>query len=188
MSKNTKNKDIAEGLEQTVGKYGRFIEKNRKPITIALSILFGVFALYLGYMNYYLEPLQKTAFNEMSYAKSYMEKDSLEIALNGDGQFYGFNDIIEEYAGTKAANLAKYYIGVINYKLGKFQESIEAFKSYSADDDLSGALSKGVVGDAYSQLRNYEKAIDFYTQAAGYKNDLTAPMYLLKAANISMET
>ena len=152
-----------------------------------LATIFGGFALYLWYVNYYLEPLQKTAFDEMSYAKSYMDRDSLEIALNGDGQFYGFKDIIEEYSGTKAANLAKYYVGIINYRLGKFEESIDAFKSYSAGDDISKALSKGSIGDAHSQLKDYEKAVYFYMEAARYKNELTAPMYLFKAANISVD-
>ena len=48
---------------------------------------------------------------QMWMAEQYFERDSFNLALNGDGNYLGFLDIIEEYGITKSANLANYYYG-----------------------------------------------------------------------------
>jgi hypothetical protein len=57
----------------------------------------------------------------MFQAVRYFESDSLNLALNGDGNNLGFLQIVEDYSGTKAGNLANYYAGVIYLKQGNFR-------------------------------------------------------------------
>ena len=60
----------------------------------------------------------------MFYAEKYFELDSLKQALNGDGEHIGFLDVIDNYGMTDAANLAKYYTGIIYLKQHKFDDCI----------------------------------------------------------------
>jgi len=52
----------------------------------------------------------------MFFAEQYFEKDSLKLAMNGDGTNPGFIQIIDEYGSTKSGNLARYYLGICYLK------------------------------------------------------------------------
>ena len=52
----------------------------------------------------------------MFQAVYYFEKDSLVQALNGDGNNYGFLEIIDEYSLSDAANLSKFYAGAVIFE------------------------------------------------------------------------
>ena len=62
--------------------------------------------------GFYLEPLEQEAHADMYMAEIYFEKDSFNLALNGDGQYLGFLDIVDEYSLASAGNLANYYAGL----------------------------------------------------------------------------
>jgi tetratricopeptide (TPR) repeat protein len=100
----------------------------------------------------------------------------------------GFLQIIDEYSGTDASNLANYYVGMSYLKLKDYKNSIKYLQEFNSDDKILSSLAKGSIGDCFAQLEqlddaldNYEKAIDIST------NDYTTAMYLLKAAHVSME-
>ena len=43
-------------------------------------------------------------------------------------------------------------------------------------------MAKGAIGDAYMELKDYDKGADYYSDAADYsKNSFTTPMFLMKA-------
>lgn len=76
-------------------------------------------------------------------------KDSLyNLALNGGEGKYGFLDIIDEYNGTKAANLANYSAGMAYLNMQKYQEAISHLEDFNSEDEILGALAKGGLGDA----------------------------------------
>ena len=53
---------------------------------------------------------------------------------------------------------------------------------YSAKEPFTKAMKKGMLGDAYSELQNYDKAISNYKSAASASgDDMTSPYYLKKA-------
>ena len=58
--------------------------------------------------------------------RSYYEKDSFNLAINGDGTNPGFLDIIEDYSATPAGNLANYYVGVSYLHLGQYEDALES--------------------------------------------------------------
>ena len=72
----------------------------------------------------------------MFQAVYYFEQDSLVKALNGDGNNYGFLEIIDEYGFSEAANLSHYYAGVSYLKLGNYNNAISYLNSFSSSDLL----------------------------------------------------
>lgn len=184
MSKNQedKNSDVIVDVQETYSKVEHFVEKNKKMLSISVGGIVAVIALYFAYSHFYIGPKEIEAQSSIFMAEKYFEKDSLEKAINGDGINYGFIDIIDEYSGTKTANLAKYYLGISYLKTGKYQEAIDQLKSFSSTDIFLSSISLGAIGDAQMELGEIDKAISSYEKAANNNsNELTSPMYLFKA-------
>ncbi len=178
---NTEEKIHA--VEEALSKSERFIEKNQKILTIiigaAVVIVLGIFA----FQKLYIAPREKAAQGQMFMAQQYFEQDSLRKALDGDGQNLGFLDIIDEYGMTKSANLAKYYTGIIYLKQGKFEDAITYLKKFSSKDEFVGPMAEGGIGDAYMELGEKDKAVEYYLKASEKQdNDLTTPLYMMRAA------
>lgn len=171
-------------VEETLSKAELFVEKNQKLISIIIGIIILIVVAYFAYNKYYLIPKNNEAQSQMFMAEKYFEKDSVNLALNGDGNYIGFIEVISEYKRTKSANLAKYYAGLCYFKKGDFNKSIEYLKKYNSNDYLLASMAKGVIGDAYIELQNYNKALDNYLKAADFEdNSLTTPQFLFKAAS-----
>ena len=118
-----------------------------------------------------------------------VEKDSLfNLSLNGGEGKFGMLDIISEYKGTPAANLANYYAGTAYLRLKDYKNAITYLSNFKGDDEILAPIAKGNIGDAFVQLNQLEDALDYYEQAAKMKsNDFTAPMYMYKAGTIALE-
>lgn len=171
-----------EALADRVTRSEEFLEKNK-------NVVFGVVlvvALILGgiyFYNYWQERQEEQAQEEMFQAVFYFESDSLSKALNGDGNYPGFLEIVDEYGNNEATNLAQYYIGAIYLKQGDFQAAIDALEDFSADDLLVQSRAYAMMGDAYMELGQYDDAAERYQQAAEHKeNKFFTPYYLSKAA------
>jgi tetratricopeptide (TPR) repeat protein len=142
-----------------------------------LAIL-GIFSY-----KYYINNQDTKAQGLLFQAIYYFEDGNFDLALQGDGNDYGFLEIADEFAGTPAGNLARYYAGVSYYNLSDFNEAITQLKKFSADDVLIQARAYSVMGDAYMELGNFSYAAEQYTKAAAYKpNKWFTPTYLMKQA------
>lgn len=181
-----KKKDNTEGrieaVEEALSKSEQFIEQNQKVITYIVGGLIVIVLLFFGYRKFIQHPKEKAAEQAMFRAEYYFDEDSLKLALNGDGENFGFLDIIDEYGTTKAGNLAEYYAGICYLKTGKYDEAIDHLKKFDRDDIIVGGMALGAIGDAYMQKGEINNAIDYYMQAANYnKNEFVSPTFLLKA-------
>jgi tetratricopeptide (TPR) repeat protein len=183
--KKVKHHDILEkpeALAEQISKSEQFVEKHQ---TLMLSIL-GVVALIVagGFLyKYYMNSQNELAQDEMFQAVYYFEQDSLDLALRGDGNRFGFLDIIEEYGSTKAGNLANFYAGASYMRKGNFSSAIPFLKDFSSDDILLQARAFSLVGDANMEAENYSEAANYYDRAASFKpNKEFTPTYLMKAA------
>ncbi len=174
-----------EAVEEALTRTEQFIEKNQKVIIIAIAAVILVVGGYLAYKKFIVEENEKTAHAQMFTAERYFEADSFKLALNGDGNADGFLTIIEDYGGTKSANLAKYYAGLCYYKSGDYEAALNYLEDFSAKDKMLSSISQGVIGDVYSDKDDYEKALKYYLKAADKNpNDFTSPLYLMKAARV----
>jgi len=158
-----------------------YVKKNRN---ILLGIV-GAIALAIAGAFFYFShktTQESDAQKDMFQAVYYFEQDSLAKALNGDGQNMGLLKVADEYSGTKAANLAHFYIGVAYLKQGKFKEALDHLEDFSSDDLLLQARAYCLQGDAKMELNQPKEAAELYLKAANYKgNKYFSPQYLMKA-------
>lgn len=177
-----KGDERLEAVEVALSRSEKFIENNQKIIVGVIAALVLIVLGYLGLSRYYLEPRENEAQVQMFMAEKYFESDSLQKALNGDGNNPGFLDIISDFGSTKTGNLAKYYAGISYLKLGEFEEAINYLEKFKGRDQIIAALAIGAKADAYMELEQLSKAADLYLQAAKKNNnEFTSPMMLFKA-------
>jgi len=187
MSKEKTPKPIEnlEEVEHALTTAEIYFEKNSKIISIVFGAAVVVALLLLATHRFYSLPREAKAKEQMFAAEQYFEKDSFNLAINGDGNYPGFLDIIDNYGRTKAGKLARYYTGVSSLHLGKYQEAIDYLEDFKTDDLLLAPVVKGATGDAYCELGNKEKAVKLYMEAAQLNpNAFTSPVYYLKAGNL----
>jgi tetratricopeptide (TPR) repeat protein len=181
MSKD--QKDIVTETSNELGNTGKFVQENAKSLAVIGGAIIALVLLYFGYQNFYLAPRAEKAANEMFKAEEYLATDSLkDRAISGDGSYPGFEKIVEEYSNTKSANLANAYLGGLYLQKGEFQKATDALGKYSSTGSpIIDPLVLGMLGDAYSELKDYSKAITFYKKAADKsKNSFTSPLFLKK--------
>ncbi|MEW7291352.1 tetratricopeptide repeat protein [Aquimarina sp. 2304DJ70-9] len=185
--------EVFNTLDEGASRTEEWVAANQKYILGAVGVIALVILGYLGFQKFIQEPKEQEAANEMFKAQQYFDNavngntsvsDSLyTLALNGGEGKYGFLEIIENYGGTKSANLANYYAGFSYLNMNKYQEAIEYLDNFKSDDQMLGPLALGGIGDAFSQLDQVEEALGYYEKAAKIKtNDFTTPKFLLKSA------
>lgn len=191
--------EVFNTLDDKASRIETWVQENQKLI---LSGIFALIVAGLGYMFYQqfvVEPKEKEASNEISFPLQTFEdalnqndikvKDSLfQTSLNGANGRYGFLDIIKNYNGTKAGNLAFYSAGMAYMNLNQYKEAIEHLDKFQSSDDVLSSLALGNIGDAFAQLKQPSDALEYYQKAfAKNANSYTAPIYLGKAAQVAVE-
>ena len=183
--KKTAQEDNLQELESALTKTEQFIEDNQKKITYVVGAIVVLVGAFLAFNRFYLQPKEKEALNQMFMAEDYFEKDSFNLAINGDGNYLGFLDIIDDYGMTKSANRAKYYTGIAYLHMGQFEDAIEYLKKFKTDDLLLAPVKTGAIGDVMLELGKTEDALKQYQKAyAETENELTTPVYKMKAARL----
>ncbi len=171
--------EVNEGLETVKG----FWEKNKKIIIgLSTAVIVVVGGWYL-YKNYIQLPKEEKAAEAIFKAQQYFEKDSLDLALNGDGQSKGFLNTISNYGGTKSGNLAHYYAGVIYLKKGDFNKAIEHLKDFSTDSKQIQMMAYGRLADAYGEAGKKDEAVEYYKKAGNHfpEDDNASSEFLFRA-------
>jgi len=180
--KSTSEKESFQSVGNTVSKVENFVENKQK---IIIYILIGILVVVLGilaYNNFIRKPRVQNAWTEAYQAEYYFEKDSFNLALNGDIENLGFLDIIDEYGSTPMGNAAKYYAGVCYMRLGDFESALSVLKSFNSKDPAVGPQGEALIGDAYVELGELDKAVKQYLKAAEKaSNEFLSPEYLMKA-------
>ena len=164
-------------------KKGSFIQENSKSLLFIIGAVVVLIGIYIWYQNVYLSNRAQEASAKMYKAEQYLGVDSLaNKALNGDGGYPGFEQIADEYDNTKSANLANLYLGGIYLRKGEYKKATEALGKYSeTGSPVADPLALGLLGDAYSELKDYKQAATYYKKAADKaSNKFTSPMFLKK--------
>jgi tetratricopeptide (TPR) repeat protein len=159
-------------------------KKNQLIIYLLVGGLIAVGAIF-GYTEFYQKPLEAKAADAMYVAEKYFANDSSTLVLQGDGLNKGVLYIIKEYSGTKAANLAKYYAGMSYYRLKDYNKAVEYLKDFSSDAKQVQAVAYGSIGDAYSELKKNDEAIEYYKKAGTHfpEDEAISSEYLFRAAS-----
>lgn len=186
MAKNKKdeNPQTISNVEQTLSRTEHFLEENYKSLLIGLGVIVAIVGIgWVGKL--YFNKKNDEALSQMYQAERYLEIDSLNLALNGDGNYLGFLDIVKEYKFTRSGNLACYSAGICYLHLGMYNEAIEYLDKYSKKDKVLGSIAIGATGDAYVELGNIEKGVSKYVEAADFAdNSFSTPLFLMKAGEL----
>lgn len=165
-----------------------YVEKNKKNIIIIICAAAVLGLAIWAYFGLYLGPRQQQAQEEMYAAEQWFDEGDFEKALNGNDEFPGFLQVMDEYGNTKAGNLAKYYAGVCELNLGKYDEAISHLKGYKGNDTFTGAEAIMLIGDAHAELKDFAEAASCYEKAAkAADNAITAPAALWKAGMMHLK-
>lgn len=182
-------KRVKEELEQdilldTFSRAQSFYDNNKNTVigaAIALIILIGG---SVGYY-YYASSQEEEAQQLMGPATQAYLQENYEEALTGSQADFtvGFEQIINNYSITDAANLAHYYAAVCEYKLGNPQEALNYIEGYSPPDGIMGVGALSFHGVMHTELGNHAEAAEMYVKAAEWdQNDSTTPYNYLEAA------
>ncbi|MEX0968133.1 MAG: tetratricopeptide repeat protein [Bacteroidia bacterium] len=183
MAKTTKEKPEAahQNVVEERSGFERFVEENSQVLMIAGAVILAGILGFLGYQQFIQKPAQKEAQSNIFMAQDYFARDSLNLALNGDGQNMGFVDIADKYSNTKTGNLASYYAGIIYMRQGQYEVALDYLEDFSSDSKVISAFKYGLIGDAHVQLGDHDKAVSSYEEAVeADENSYTAPMFLKK--------
>lgn len=180
--KEGKKHDELESVEHVLTTSEAFIEKYQKQILFAVGAVVLVVLFALSFRNFYLEPREIAAENEMYKSQTFFAVDSFRVALEGDGvESIGFKEIVSEYGITASGNLAAAYAGICYYKLEQYDNAIKYLSQFDGDDTYFTASVIGLIGDSYVELGETSKAVSYFDKAAKLNNEIMTPIYLKKA-------
>lgn len=169
-----------EKINETVSKTELFFNENKKIIYGAIIAILVIGLGILAINQWVIKPKQAEAMEQMFPAETAFNAQAYELALNGDGNTLGFNDIIDEY-GAKAGKAVYLYAGICDLQLGNFEQAIDNLKKYKGKESILAARALACIGDAYVGLEDYGTAISYFEKAAAKADNIFAGAYLLKA-------
>ncbi|MBT8220865.1 MAG: tetratricopeptide repeat protein [Bacteroidia bacterium] len=175
--------DIVEVKDQAQG----FVEKNQNLVFGTAIGVIAVIGLVFAYINFFEQPRNLEAMDAMAQAQIQFEQDSFSRALiNPSAGTSGFLDIIDNYGGTKAGNLSRYYAGICYLNLGQYEVAIDYLEDYKTGGSITPIMKSGAIGDAYAELGDFNSALKFYKKAANTdKVDVLTSYYLMKYGMLS---
>ena len=183
-------------LIATITKSEAFLNKNKKPIIIALIALVVLVVAIIAWKNYKAS-LNEKASTAIAHSQELFMAQDYDKALKGDSLGTpGFIEIASQYGNTKAGNLANLYAGLCYAKLDKWEEALKYLDQFEASDDMMvSPLAMIAMGDAYANVKQYDKALDAFKKAAKMAdsaaesgtNNSVSPIALQKAAMILIE-
>ncbi|RZL47715.1 MAG: tetratricopeptide repeat protein [Pedobacter sp.] len=175
---STTDKTIAQPVRK-----GGFLEENGKSLLFIGVAILALAAIAVYYFYSYLPSRANDAAAAMYKAEQFVGVDSLaNKAISGEGGYPGLEKIANEYENTKSANLANLYLGGIYLRKGEYKKATEALGKYTATGSpVADPLALGLLGDAYSELKDFKQAATYYKKAADKaSNKFTSPMFLKK--------
>ena len=170
--------------EQVIAKAKDFWGKYNKPLMIFSTIIILAVGGYYVYQNFVKKPKEMKAADAIFKAEEYYRMDSVNLALNGDGQSWGFLKVIDKYGGTDAGNLASFYAGSCYIKLNENDKAVKYLKKFSGDSKPIQARAYKLLGDAYADLGKNSDALSYYKKAAAHfeTDETSSADYLFTAA------
>jgi tetratricopeptide (TPR) repeat protein len=162
-----------------------FLEKNKKR----LSIIGGTIALIILGVLFYSQFMYKPAdlkSQEALWHGEYalLNEQNWSAAISGDSiGNSGLKSVAESYNGYSGGDIAQYELGIAYLNNGQYQEAITALEQVAFEDEMISSIAFGAIGDASMELGKITAAADYYEKAYNNSNnELTAPIYMLKAA------
>ena len=185
---STKNKENKaekglENIQEVLSTSEHFLEKNKKALLLGLLAVVIIVGGILAYHHLYNVPRNERAQTAMFRGERYFQQGQHEFALFGNGNdFIGFEAIIAQFRGTRAADLARAYAGISHSRLGNNEQALEHLRRFRGGDLLITPAVTGAIGDVYMNMGETARAIPYFMRAARQaNNDMLSPIFYRKA-------
>jgi len=181
---NTKNPQ--EEVETGKLSFEEALKKYQKVIIAVVAVILVIVLGALAINKWIIEPKQEEANAQMFPAEEAFMNEDYEVALNGDGNNYGFADVIKTYKGS-ASKIAYFYAGVCELQLGNDESAVSYLKKYKGKDKNISARAICCEGDAYANMDKLNDAVSCFLKAAKISDNEFSATYLLKAGLVYEE-
>lgn len=169
-----------QNVAEAVSKTEEFLEANKKWIYGILFALLAIAAVVVLWTKFYVQPREAEAAEQMFHAEWNFVEGNYDLALKGDDNYPGFEEIASKY-GNKAGKAIWLYAGISSLHTDAYEDAIEYLKKYDSKDKIMLARAQAATGDAYIGLENYEEALKCFVKAAKTSDNAFSAGYLLKA-------
>lgn len=169
-----------QNITEAASKTEQFFENNKKIIYGCFIAVLAIAAIALLYSRFYLQPKKAEAADQLYHAEQAFAQGNYDLALQGDDNNMGFEEVIDKY-GKKAGAAVYLYAGVSALQKGEFEDAINYLKKYDGKDKILLARAQACIGDAYVGLEDYKTALGWFEKAAATSDNMFSATYLLKA-------
>ncbi len=182
-TKESRTEKNFENIGEALTTSEQFLEKNQKSILIGLLIVIAIVGGILAYHYLHRAPRNNEAQAAIFKGERYFQEGQDSLALFGNGNDYiGFESILNQFSGTKTADLARAYAGISYNRLGNHEKALEHLKKFKGGDLLITPAITGAIGDVYMNIGQTDDAISQYLKAARKADDnMLSPIYYKKA-------
>ena len=188
--KSTKSKSKATlqnaEIGEAVSRTEQYIENNKTVIAIVAAVVLALIVGIWAANHFYFKPRQTKALEALVAGERLFQAGNFQAALDGDNYDYeGFDGVIKQYKGTKAANLARAYAGLSHAQLGQYDEAIPYLQKFKGNDHMITPSVLAALGNCFAQKEDYSKAAASLVKAAAKAdNNLLSPAYLVQAGQL----
>ncbi|MBC8397757.1 MAG: tetratricopeptide repeat protein, partial [Flavobacteriales bacterium] len=178
-------KDALLNSDSPIARGAGFLDKNKKRLSIIGG---GLVLITLGlffYNQFIYKPADLKSQESLWHGEyALLNEQNWSAAISGDSiGNAGLKSVAESYSGYSGGDIAQYELGIAYLNNGQYQEAITALEQVAFEDEMIASITFGAIGDAYIELGNITSAAGYYEKAyTNSKNDLTGPIYMLKAA------
>ena len=185
-NKPTEQELRQQNVAEAVSKTELFFQKNARLIYGCVAAVLLIALAILAYNRFILQPQKEKAEAAMYQAEQKFAAGDFELALAGDDNVMGFEEIIDTY-GARGGKSVYLYAGACALQTGDFDKALQYFKKYNGEEKILLSRAQAGMGDAYVGLEDYKNALAAYEKAAATVDDMFAAGYLLKAGQVAEE-
>ncbi|NVK63888.1 MAG: tetratricopeptide repeat protein [Flavobacteriales bacterium] len=156
--------------------------KTLRFVTIGIGVLvIGILGYFL-YRQFVVKPANEKSKHVYWEGLNYAKIDSTDLAIEY------LESEVKKYDGRIGGEVAQFVLGRQLMESKDFEGAIEQLEGVDTEDTYVSIMAVGLQADCLSEMKKYEDAANKYLEAADMlENELTTPMYLMKAGLCSEE-
>jgi tetratricopeptide (TPR) repeat protein len=172
-------KTITTMLEDITGEQIKDQFKTNKKLRMTTFIVGGLVLLTLAYFSYrqfVWSPANEKSKGSYYIGLNFATADSTQMAIDE------LSVQAKKYDGNVGGEIAQFVLARQYMAQGDWDMAIKELDDVDLSDTYVSVMAKGLKADCLSQKESYEEAANLYLDAADMnENDMTTPMYLMKA-------
>ena len=181
ISKKELKKDT---LVTTYMQVTAFYDKYQKYVGAALFVVAAVAAGTYFYVHNRSQQGEQAA-TRLGEVYQLFGGGQYQTAIDGvpEKNIAGLKSIVDDYGSTTAGNLARLYLGDCYLHLGKYDEALQAYESFSPTEDFLAVSKLAGIAVCFEAKGMHKDAAEYFEKAAtSHKSDPQAAENMNNAA------